>query len=77
LKIKIGEEWIPQSCSLMTRSQRGTQNTNRYFRQLWATQYKKDIKLLERIQRRGVVKGPEGKTYEKWLKSFALFQPGE
>lgn len=43
--------------------------------QLWAPQYKKDLKLLERIQRRAVkmVKGLERKPYEKQLRAFVLF----
>lgn len=44
-----------------------------YCRQFWATQYKKDIKLLQNIQKRAIAIGLEGKIYKKWLKSFALF----
>ncbi|KAK4826288.1 LOW QUALITY PROTEIN: hypothetical protein QYF61_007135 [Mycteria americana] len=41
----------------------------------WVFQYKKDIKLLERVQRSATktVKGFEGKTYEEWLRSLGLF----
>ncbi|KAK4826554.1 hypothetical protein QYF61_010119 [Mycteria americana] len=47
-----------------------------YCVQFWVPQYKEDIKLLmECAQRRAtkMVKCLEGKTYEEWLRSFALF----
>ena len=45
--------------------------------QVWAPQYKKNIKLLERIQNTTtkVVKGLESKMYEELLRPLGLFSP--